>query len=325
MNRVDVDFFKQAVQTIKKESSSDIVARCPICGDSKFNKNKARLHLYEKNGKTFVNCFNGDCPCQNKTVYTFLRDFYPHLLHQYKVLRFEDKISEFSNLDAINEMVKNDFNISKPSETQDFEVDLTQYFKPFNDLCGEYLKSRSINYTEDFGKWYYGDKDLNIDNKLYKTSDCIIIPMYTKNQMYGFYSRKLKVKEFYTYIHPKAVGYKVWNWFNINKEEPVYIFEGIFDALSAYQCGIKNVIACMGAKLPDERLKELRDPIFCLDLDRTGLKNMLEYSKHYKVCAFESHYKDYNEMLKSGLDVKSLIESNIKHGISARIYIHSLL
>lgn len=321
MKQTDIKFFKLAVQNIKSENEHDIVARCPICGDSKYNKNKARLHLYEKNGVTLVNCFNGDCPCQNKTMYNFLKTFYPSLLFQYKQETFNQTLRTIQEPQKADWMLEQKPKIKNPGI---LTFDLTKFFGNIEN-CNDYLKSRGIKYSSNFGKWYSGIQDLKIDDKLYHLSNSIIIPLYLNNEMYGFYSRNMKEKIFYTWIHPSAIGYKVWNWFNIDKEQPVYIFEGIFDALSAYQCGIKNIIACMGAKIPQERLQELKDPIFCLDNDKTGLKNMLEYSKKYKVCVYKSKFKDCNEMLLNGINVKDVILNNITTGIMAQVKIRSFL
>ena len=60
--------------------------------------------------------------------------------------------------------------------------------------------------------------------------------------MYGFYSRSIENKLFYTYMNYKNICYKICNWFNINKELPVFIYESIFDAISG---GLSNSIALL--------------------------------------------------------------------------------
>ena len=145
--------------------------------------------------------------------------------------------------------------------------------------------------------------------------------------MYGFYSRSIKEKNFITYMNDANIGYKIWNWFNIDKSEPVYIFEGIFDAISS---GKKNIIALLGAKLPDERLKELEQPVFCSDNDKTGLMNSLIYAKQNKQVYIQPKLikeKDFNELMLNNpdLDLESLIDDNLYTGISAEIRIKGLL
>jgi len=275
LGRLDIKYFKLAVglDNIGKETTNDIVARCPICGDSK-NKSKKRLHLYNKNTVTNVNCFNGDCPCQNKTVYSFLKDFYPNLLGKYKTEQFGNTMEKLASGDS------DVFETFKKPETDKTEIltqDLSPYLKDIYDApeALEYLENRLIHYKEsNYGKWFFGYQDLNINGTVYKIKDSIVIPLYFNDLMYGFYSRNIHNKEFATYMNDKNIGFKIWNWFYINKNEPVYIFESIFDAISS---GLPNSIAALGAKIPDDKIKELKYPIFVLDNDKTGLLNSLKY------------------------------------------------
>ena len=326
MDYLDKKYFLTAVadSRYKQISDSDIAVRCPICGDSKVHKNEMRLHIYEKNGQTRVGCFNGDCRVGQTNVYRFLRDFYPELFQQYKKEKFNQRLSELSNgLDVFA-------SLDLPKKVQEpkkvITQDLSMYFNELDQATLTYIQSRHYTYKEtNFGKWYIGNNPLKIGDRIYYLKDCLIIPLYYKNEMYGFYSRSIKDKKFYTYMNEVNMGYKVWNWFNIDKNHPVYIFEGIFDAISAWSCGLKNVVACMGAKIPDERLKELKYPVFCLDNDKTGLNNMIKYSDKYQVVVWDNQFKDCNEMLINGLNVKDEIVNNAYSGILAQIKIRSKL
>ena len=56
----------------------------------------------------------------------------------------------------------------------------------------------------------------------------------------------------------------------------------------------------MGAKIPEERLKELKKPIFVLDNDRTGILNSINYAERgYSVYVQPNEYKekDMNELM----------------------------
>ena len=327
INHIDKKFFLLAVgsENIGKDSDVDIAVRCPVCGDSKTKKNSKRLHLYEKNGKTLCNCFNGNCDVQNNSVYTFLKNHYPNLLEQYKRENFFNTIqkatSENQNSDVFADIKIKD-------KTEITTVNIEGCFIDIRDFEAtdaiEYVRKRGLNYDEsNFGKWYYCKTDLKIDDIIYKTADSLVIPLYKENKIYGFYSRKLREKNFATYMHPANIGYKIWNWFNIKKDKKCYIFEAIFDSTSS---GHLNIIAALGAKIPQERIDELSEPIFCLDNDRTGLLNSLEYAKKgYKVVIFPDNYKekDYNELhLKNPeLDIKKFIEDNTYSGIMAETII----
>ena len=195
-----------------------------------------------------------------------------------------------------------------------------------------YINSRNIKHEKSFGQWFYANINLNIGDKNHNLSDSIVIPLYTpKYEMYGFYSRSIKYKHFSTYINEKNSGYKIWNWFFINKDEPVYIFEGIFDAITAINAGLKNSIACMGAMLPDDKLRELKHPILCLDNDKTGLNNTLKLVQKYNLDAFiipdEYNVKDLNEFKNKyfSVDIKNLIKNNTFSGLYTIIVLRNRL
>ena len=168
---------------------------------------------------------------------------------------------------------------------------------------------------------------LKIGDKEYNLKNSIIIPLYTPDfKWYGFYSRNISEKKFSSYINKENNSYKVWNFFNVDRSKPVYIFEGIFDALSAIECGLTNCIACMGATPPDARLREILEPVFCLDNDKTGLMNMKKYArKGFKVCLLNEPEKDCNEMLKNEKNVKEIILNNLYEGPLAEVKIAQML
>jgi len=329
LDRTDVKYFKLAVglDRIGKETDIDISARCPVCGDSHTNKRMKRLHLYQKNSVTNVSCFNGDCPVHNKTVYSFLRDFFPSLVQQYRKETFGKVLTKIASGDVFEQFLSKNNEPQTELQSEVLTQDLSEFLKPIetSDKALAYVKSRGYDYDEnDYGKWYYGFQDLKIKETVYRITNSIVIPLYYRNQMYGFYSRNIENKIFYTYMNAANVGYKCWNWFNIDKSEPVYIFEGIFDAISSK---LKNSISLMGAKIPEDRLAELKNPVFVLDNDKTGLMNSLEYAKRrYTVYIQPEMYKekDINDLSKR-LNTKDVILGNLFSGISAEVRIKSKL
>ena len=361
LDPIDSLYFKLAVGSdrIKTETPVDIAARCPICGDSKHSKNKARLHLYEKNGKCFVNCFN-ECSCVNRTMTSFLRDYFPNLYDGYKKEKFgeqlkrlkEDEISgaisaaDIFTRDSLKNLLddKDDKNKTDSSDITDITdiTDTTNVSRCsitplilFELFCFEYneqkitdyYKSRGLTYNPDvFGKSYNSGTALTIDGKSYPLYNFLIIPFYKDGKWFGFYSRSFDSHKFYTYMPSKNSGCKVWNLYNVDVSRTVYVFEGIFDALSAYEHGLDNVVACCGATLNSDILKQFNDVVFCLDNDRTGISNSIKYLKEgYKTVNWTNPYKDCNEMLKAGINVKSEITDNIVSGILGIVKLQSKL
>lgn len=336
LDPIDIRYFKLAVgSNTKYENSNDICIRCPICGDSKHSKNKARLHLYSKGDVTLVNCFN-ECSCRNKTVYSFLRDYYPSLLENYKQEKFKTKMSKIS-LDQYD--LIGDLDLSEkdkpvepvvPAEKDDPDVpkppvlfDLNFFERSSKTV--EYIESRGLEQSPSFGDFFIG-KNITIDSKRFPIDDFLVIPFYYKDKCYGFYSRSLKEHRFFTYIPEGNKDFKLWNYYNIDRAKPVYVFEGIFDAMSVYQSGITNVVACCGATPPDKLLEGL-DCVMCFDNDQTGKKNSLKYAKRgSKVLVYPNDlkYKDFNEMLLNNIDISNIM-SNIYSGIQAQVLICSQL
>jgi hypothetical protein len=297
--------------TIGKETDVDVSARCCVCGDSTTNKNKKRLHLYEKSGTTLVNCFNGDCDVHHN-MWNFIKRTSPDLLDSYKRETFGEKLDNYINRDKEPTPNKALEKLEDPITYHD----LTSYFTPIEESqkALDYIKSRGLPYKDTFGKWYYGSTDLIIGDKKYSLNDSVIIPLYKDNKMYGFYSRKIENKFFATYNPEVNIGYKVWNWFNIDKSRPVYIFEGIFDAISI---GKTNVVATMGADIPMERVSELSQPVFCLDNDKTGWMNSIKYAEMgHRVLIYpdDLHHKDMNKVLTEGINPEEIVDSNIYKG-----------
>lgn len=335
LSHVNKKYFKLAVgfDRLGRETDVDIAARCPVCGDSKTHKNKKRLHLYSKNGLELVHCFNGDCAAHNKTMYSFLRDFFPALLAQYKRENFGTTLEKIASGDVFEQFKSQSTDEPSSDGSDKPEVlvhDLSSYMTPIesHQPAMDYLARRGYTYNEDnYGKWYYGHQDLKIGDVLYRITGAVVIPLYYKGQMYGFYSRNIENKTFYTYMHDANIGYKIAFWFYINKNAECLVTEGIFDCLSI---NFDNKIALMGAKLPEERLKELKDPVFVLDNDKTGIINAIGYAKRgYKVFVQPQIYKekDMNELKLNypGLDIYDMIKKNTYQGISAVVRLQQRL
>lgn len=331
LSSLDVRYFKQAVSNIRSETPDDITAKCPICGDSK-HSNKARLHLYKKGDLTLVNCFNGGCPCSNKTMYTFLRDFYPNLFGSYKKDVFRSKLDVFKPRSVLETPVSwfEELNSSpetpKPSEeahSQEPKLSLKPIFRPLSDECLKYIERRGL---AEFKNKIFTASSANLDGKFYPINGYVIIPLIKDKEIYGFYTRNPREKKFFTYIKPNYTGYKAWNLFSVNLDEPVYIFEGIFDAMSAIKAGLHNSIALLGAKPSKQILSMIKHPVFCLDNDRTGIQTSISYASSGDVVVWPfSSPKDANEMMINGIDLYKTITENMLHGIRAVVALRAKL
>ena len=335
LDPVDVRYFKLAVgSNVKYESPGDICVRCPVCGDSKYSKNKARLHLYSKGNRTLVNCFN-ECSVRNKTMYRFLRDHYPALLENYRQEKFRNNLStlasqntaELEKYDLTGDFDLSDLaDISEPEEPENRpKVLFSPTFFKKSDKPYQYLESRGLKWSPTFGEFYEG-VNVTVDNKNFPIEGYVVIPFYCGSECYGFYSRSMREHKFYTYMPEANTDFKLWNYYNIDRTKAVYVFEGIFDAMSVFQSGITNVVACCGATPPDSLLEGL-ECVMCFDNDSTGKKNALKYAqKGYKVLVYPESVreKDFNEMLLHGRDICDIL-NNVYSGIMAQVKISAVM
>ena len=201
-----------------------------------------------------------------------------------------------------------------------------------NSPAGEYLKSRGLSVdleAYDFeGSFCYRGKE-------YQVPQSIVIPMRNRSGvLQGVWIRFLQEKRFFIWLVDDTVQ-KFWLDIR-NEDEPVYIAESIFDALSLRELfGFKNVGACLGVAASAEMQEALKDfeVVMCFDRDSAGYKGMLAHlnnpkTQHWKVLEILSNsvdlsgIKDYNDIVqlrKDGFDY------NIKSSIQAKIFIKSKL
>lgn len=203
-----------------------------------------------------------------------------------------------------------------------------------NSPAGEYLKSRGLSVdleAYDFeGSFCYRGKE-------YQVPDSIVIPMRNRNgQLQGVWIRFLQEKRFFIWLVDDTVQ-KFWLDIR-NEDEPVYIAESIFDALSLRELfGFKNVGACLGVAASAEMQEALKDfeVVMCFDRDSAGYKGMLAHlnnpkTQHWKLLEISSNnvdisgIKDYNDIIKVRNELDSF-DYNIKSSIQAKIYIKSKL
>lgn len=206
-----------------------------------------------------------------------------------------------------------------------------------NSPAGEYLKSRGLSTNFEC---YDFEGSFNYRGKDYQLPECIVVPMRNRiGQLQGVWIRFLQEKRFYIWLVDDTLQKF---WLDIRAEpgedEPVYIAESIFDALSLRELfGFKNVGAVLGVAASAEMQEALKDfeVVMCFDRDSAGYKGMLAHlnnpkTQHWKVLEILSNsvdlsgIKDYNDIIKLRSELDSF-DYNIKSSIQAKIYIKSKL
>ena len=314
MDFVDVKYINlisTRFQKFKKVKHNLYNFRCPICGDSQKNKNKARGYLYQVKNNTNFKCHN--CGV-NISFNNFLKQIDPVVYKQYTFEKFKEGHTGKS------------FTVEKPK----FHFEAPK-FKPKLDLpkasanidAKKYLESRKLNPDN----YYYAEKFKEWTNSLHQTFDSadkdesrIIIPLFYQNTLVGFQGRALgpsKVKYITVMLNDDAP--KIYGLDEVQKTETVYITEGPFDSTF-----IRNAIALCGADGDLDKWNILRR-VWIYDNEPRNAEIVNRISKRIdegeQVVIWPSTIseKDINDMILSGLDIQNVIELNTYSGLEAKL------
>ena len=97
-----INLISSELRNFKWKKDSLANCSCPICGDSKKNKNKARGYFYQKHGRFFYKCHN--CSFWS-SIYNFLKEVSPSLCKEYSMDNFKNGTSgAFSTLNPAERM-----------------------------------------------------------------------------------------------------------------------------------------------------------------------------------------------------------------------------
>jgi len=285
--------------------------RCPICGDSQKNKSKARGYFYSVKNNTNFKCHN--CGV-NISLNNFLKKLDPVIYKQYTFEKFKGGHTgrNFTAEEPVFQFEAPKFrpklNLPKASENPDAK---------------KYLVNRKLNPDN----YYYAEKFKEWTNSLQPTFDStdkdeprIIIPLFYQNTLVGFQGRALgssKIKYITVMLDEDAP--KIYGLDNVQKEGDVYVTEGPFDSTF-----IPNAIAMCGADA-DISKWGINNPVWIYDNEPRNSEIVSrisrEISRGGRVVIWPSDLreKDINDMVLAGLNVKSIVESNIYSGLEAKL------
>ena len=300
------------LQKFKRVKSDLYNFRCPICGDSTRNKNKARGYLYPVKNNTNFKCHN--CGA-SLSFNNFLKELDPTLHKQYTLEKFKEGhtgrgfVVEAPKLEFSKPVFKKKLDLPKASEVP---------------AAKEYLEKRKLNPE----KFYFADKFKQWTNSQKQTFDTIgrdesriIIPMYDRdNNLIGFQGRSLvpnSVKYITVMLDEEAP--KIYGLNTINEKLPVYVVEGPFDSTF-----VNNSVALCGSD-GDVRCLEGNSIVFVYDNEPRNREIVNRISKCItrgeRVVIWPSGIveKDINDMVLSGLNVMDVLKSNTYSGLEAKI------
>ena len=314
MDFVDVKYINlisSRFQKFKRVKNNLYNFRCPICGDSQTNKNKARGYLYQIKNNTNYKCHN--CGI-NVSFNNFLKQIDTQIHKQYIFEKFKEG-NTGKNFTTQAPVLKFEAPKFKP------KLDLPKASE--DPVAKAYLENRKLNsdnyyYTEKFKEWTNSLRP-TFDN-VSKDESRIIIPLFYQNILVGFQGRSLgpsKVK--YITIMLTDDAPKIYGLDKVQKNKSVYITEGPFDSTF-----ISNSIALCGAD-GDVDKWGICDPVWVYDNEPRNreilsrISRVIEMGQKVVIWPSTIKEKDINDMVLSGLNVQSVIESNTYSGLEAKL------
>ena len=314
MDQIDSKFvglISSRLERFKRVKANLFNFRCPICGDSQKTKSKTRGYLYAVKVNTNFKCHN--CGA-SMSLNNFLKKIDPTLQKQYAMEKFKEG---FSGKNFVIEEPKFEFEAPK------FKKRINLPKASENPSADGYLTARKLDSTQ----FYYAEQFKKFVNTLKPTFDDtrydeerIIIPLYYQKNLIGLQGRSLgpsKVKYITVMINDDAP--KIYGLDNIRKDAPVYITEGPFDSTF-----IRNSIAMCGADADIDRWG-ISNAIWIYDNEPRNTEivrrigNTIDNGHSVVIWPNGIDDKDINDMVMSGLDVQSVIESNTYTGLEAQL------
>jgi len=289
--------------------------RCPICGDSEINKNKARGYFFSNTDSYFYKCHN--CGV-SYNIYKFLEIVSPILFKEYCLELFKEKNTSIEEI-SMEEV----YTVVSSSPPYQMIEEL-----PPDHAAIEFLKNRKIpenkwdkfGFTKQFG--IFAQK-FNSDYKnLLQEDERIIIPIFDEhNQCVGVQGRTIgNVKPKYITLKKTDKVKLTYGLDTVDKSKCIYVVEGPIDSLF-----LPNAVACLGIGnfLEIRKKFEKQDLVFIVDNEPRNrtvtntIKSLIQAGE--KICIFPNNIKekDINDMVLSGLNPSDIIESNIFSGAAA--------
>ena len=296
--------------------------RCPICGDSKTNKNKARGFIFKIKQDLVYKCHNCGAAMPLPKLIEMLD---PELYREYRLEKFKENNSARDDMRKVRRVV---------SKTPQFKLDILDRLTPVAKLnnshpAREYLLNRrlpleSLFWTDNFKEWTNSVKADSFPDTEHDEGRIIIPFRNAEGVTFGFQGRSLsKTGLRYITILLQEDAPKIFGLNTVNYDRPVYVTEGPFDSLL-----LENAVAMAGADATSGSLSG-RDCIWVLDNEprNTQITDRISklISRGEKVVIWPSDIKekDINDMFLAGIDVNNTVQQNTYQGLAAKLKFNS--
>ena len=295
--------------------------RCPVCGDSKKHKNKARGFVYQLKNELIFKCHN--CGV-SKSFSNLLLELDPVLHKQYRLEKFTaPKRKPPSKKEAaLIRKLKNKIPVftTSPLDSLTKIDDLNKDHPAREYLLNRKLPTEALYYTDKFQEWVNSVKPDTFpvtDND----EPRIIIPFIDKEGVvFGFQGRSLSASglRYITILldeeHPKIFGLNTLDY-----DSTIYICEGPLDSLL-----LQNCAAMAGADL-SSGWPYGGKCVYILDNEPRNrdmvnrLRKLIDRGESVVIWPNTIKEKDINDMVLAGIPVQEVIQSHTYNGLTATL------
>jgi len=319
MLHVDTKYISLISPRLEKFSKKDALYnfRCPYCGDSQKNKNRARGYFFQVKGSYIYKCHN--CGV-GRTLANFLKDHDTSLYDEYVLEAYREGVTGKGTKIPLPK-----FKFEKPR----FKTNIFSDLGLISDLNIEHPARKFLDrrrlppdrfyFCPKFKQWTNKHKQIFRDIRYDESR--IIIPLRDKDGTFGYQGRSIYPQSQIRYITVvlDENKTKLYGLDKVNENETVYITEGPFDSHF-----IRNAIAMCGSDVNDSNVP-YTDRVWVFDNEprsRQIVDKIASAIKHGdKVVIFPGNIKekDLNDMTLAGHDVQSMVESNTYQGLEATL------
>ena len=308
---------------VKNNNPFTANCRCPICGDSKTNKWKARGYFFTRKGGLFYKCHN--CAF-SASLGSLIKELDTFLYNQYTMERYKDGTHRkaHANVASVIEFSQPDFKARKKDNILANIVD-----KVYNTPAEEYLRSRKVP-EERWKELYYVDNMQKMEQlsekyegRIVGEEGRLVIPFFDRDgKIVGVTCRALGSERLrYVAIRIDEDQPMIYNLSKIDITKDVYVTEGPLDSLfipNAVAAGSSDLNGIMQS-IPKEKL------ILIFDNEPRNAEIVKIIGKavdsDYRMVIWPQDIKekDINEMVVNGLAVQDIINQNTFDGLELKL------
>ena len=298
--------------------------RCPICGDSKRHKNKARGFVFQLKGNLLYKCHN----CQvSLPLGKLIEKIDPVLYKEYRMEKFKspkrvDNRAAMKRISTLSDRMNDfQFEVLKRSTLSDLTKldDLNNTHPAKEYILNRRLPTEALYYTEKFKEWTNSIKP-NTFPDTDNDEGRIIIPFRNRTgDVFGFQGRSLSNSGLrYITVLLDEDATKIFGLNTIDHEQTVYITEGPFDSLL-----LRNSIAMAGADV--DVPGDILSPVYVYDNEPRNKQITDRIAKHISagdavvIWPATLKEKDINDMTLAGHNVQEIVSSCTYSGLTATL------